>query len=342
MALLSFLFGKPPDYREAYEGVAKAVEKSGEDIADATDRALSVAKRTRDQNRELLRPVLTATTEAVRRLQRGNREGRWTMPEVELMDIAKFDTDAAPEVGSTFDRMEQWVKRVRQQGLRSVADPAFDFRLRESLRVRERLASRMGTLHSAATGAALEERAQNIASDEYQRAYGRRFELEKTRRMEEEGDHARFVGDWNRDRQRTIDQNAVTARRWDSRRIALQDELAAIREQAGLGGIRDTVDVNRRYGQDVQQTILTGAKAQGDIALAAAGLRAQGDINTQEAKYAHRGRIASFVGQLAGTAIGAAVGGPAAIPAASGGLGSGIGLSDVSKLSPEKLAAGIN
>lgn len=171
---------------------------AAEDAADAQVQAAQAANATQlqifERQREDLKPYREAGYEGVAELRAGLRPrvidprgplGRFTTGPgaVRLADPSSIND--GPNAGyflRTFDEPAPTPQDI-------TSDPGYQFRMAEGAKALERSAAARGGLLSGGTGKALTRYGQGVASDEFDRAYGRyndrfnRFQTETTTRF---------------------------------------------------------------------------------------------------------------------------------------------------------------
>ena len=107
-----------------------------------------------------------------------------------------------------------------------------------------------------------------------------------------------------------MDANQISIDKFEANRQRIMNDLAIVRDQINLGGVRDMVNLRDQHSQNQQQTVLTGATALADLSIREAETRQQGLIAQQEAESASSRALLNTAGTIAGAAIGS-MGGPA-------------------------------
>lgn len=323
-------------YREAAELKARAVEKQSGKIQDAVDEAQRIEAEAYSKNEKALMPAFRVTTKAIKDLRSRAERGDFTLPDLMLEDFNKIGSfeDYLKERGytdepgggySAFDYVQNFKKRTRETG--RIDDPSYDFMARQMERSVRRSQAASGMRLGGAGMRELSDHMGDFANTKYAEAHQRAMAEGQLR----EGS---VLNRYGLQRQGEMDNNNVinmnnqnTVTEWEAQRQGIQQEIAVLREQLNLGGVRDMVGLTETHSQNRQQTLLTGATAQANLGIAAADARAQGIIDEGEADAANKRSLGQLAGTLVGAGIGAVAGGPwgAAIGANIGSAATGGG-----------------
>ena len=313
MGILDFLKPDVPDYTAAYAKIADEMAKSRKDIKSAVGTAEKIQEMNFQKNRQDLMPVFKITQNAMKELAAGSKSGRWNLGKLTLKNVESFEdyvsrTGENTEVRTAFDHVQKFKENVERTG--RIDDPAYEFMQRQMERSVRRSQAATGNRLGGAGQKELSRYMADYANTKYGQAHQRSV---NEGRLLEAGDTAaynRVVGRHELERRNTMDANQISIDKFEANRQRIMNDLAIVRDQINLGGVRDMVNLRDQHSQNQQQTVLTGATALADLSIREAETRQQGLIAQQEAESASSRALLNTAGTIAGAAIGS-MGGPA-------------------------------
>jgi hypothetical protein len=243
--------------KEAAEATAAASTRAAELQRDAQREALALQARMYDEAVARQQPYYQAGTNALAQMQQRTN----AMPEAfqyggEIPQFAYSGQQPAAfqYTGQqpTFEYGGQQPEAFKFTAENFQADPGYGFRLSEGLKALERSAAARGGLLSGGTGKALTRFGQDMASQEFQNAYGRAFNEYGAARQREQEQYGRALTGFDIARQREAQEYGRGLTGYD---------IGRQREQEQYGRALTGYNALRSRESDMYGRALTGYNA---------------------------------------------------------------------------------